>query len=304
MPNHVHLVLESGPTHLSAVMHRIGTTYAKYFNGRHDRVGHVFQGRFASWAVRAPEHLEALLRYVPLNPLTGGVVESADALRAHRWTSLHEVLRPSGPLLLDRARVLRWFGAAETDAVDAYVAHVLAGTSDALAAGQLVLGVPRRLTEARAETRHDRPEPVEADPRDADSTFVARRTARQRRWRARMLLRCAGWTVESSLAWSCRQMGARPAAVLAGRRTGNASRARALAALVACEVLGASKSDAARRLGVSLPAIARCMARGWTVLDDLRARPRLLRAFADCLGASASSTERAALLAELVKNRS
>src|SRR3954454_20748947 len=45
MSNHVHLLLETPEPNLGRGMQRAHGTYARLFNRRHARVGHVFQGR-------------------------------------------------------------------------------------------------------------------------------------------------------------------------------------------------------------------------------------------------------------------
>jgi putative transposase len=48
MNNHVHLLLRSGAIGVSAVMRKLLTWYAGYFNRRHHRCGHLFQNRYKS----------------------------------------------------------------------------------------------------------------------------------------------------------------------------------------------------------------------------------------------------------------
>ena len=86
MPNHVHLVVRTGPRPLARVMHRVGTRYGRYFNDRYGRVGHLFQGRYKAIGVEHDEYLMTLVRYVHANPLRAGLVASADELDRHRWT--------------------------------------------------------------------------------------------------------------------------------------------------------------------------------------------------------------------------
>lgn len=85
MPNHFHLVLRVGNVPLSRLMARIGTGYARRFNERHERVGHLFQNRFRSRIVEDDADLIGLVRYVHLNPLVGGLVESLSALERYEW---------------------------------------------------------------------------------------------------------------------------------------------------------------------------------------------------------------------------
>ena len=86
MPNHVHLVLRTGATSVSRVMARVATGYARRFNERHDRVGHLFQNRFCSRLVLAEGDLLGVVRYVHLNPVAAGIVPDLASLETHRWT--------------------------------------------------------------------------------------------------------------------------------------------------------------------------------------------------------------------------
>ena len=42
IPNHFHLLLRTGRVSISTVMKRLLTGHAIYFNGNHNRVGHLF----------------------------------------------------------------------------------------------------------------------------------------------------------------------------------------------------------------------------------------------------------------------
>ena len=48
MPDHVHLLAETGNQLLSAFMQRLQQSYTQYFNQTHRKVGHLFQGRYTS----------------------------------------------------------------------------------------------------------------------------------------------------------------------------------------------------------------------------------------------------------------
>ncbi len=99
MPNHVHLVVRSGPARLSRLMARLATGYACYFNRRHDRVGHLFQNRFRSRRVLDDTDLIGLVLYVCRNPLEAGIVARPLELASHPWCGLGALLgsRPAHP---------------------------------------------------------------------------------------------------------------------------------------------------------------------------------------------------------------
>ena len=64
MPNHVHLVLRSGSVRISQLMARLGTGYARRFNERHDRVGHLFQLRAQVVGLKAGQDFIGLVHEV------------------------------------------------------------------------------------------------------------------------------------------------------------------------------------------------------------------------------------------------
>jgi len=79
MTTHFHLVVEAKREQMSLAVHRLNCLYAMYFNRRHDRRGHLFENRFASWVVNDDEHLERTIAYVLNNPVNAGLcVEAAD----------------------------------------------------------------------------------------------------------------------------------------------------------------------------------------------------------------------------------
>jgi len=51
MANHFHLLLETMLPNISRIMHYINGSYTTYYNIRHRRTGHLFQGGFKSIVV-------------------------------------------------------------------------------------------------------------------------------------------------------------------------------------------------------------------------------------------------------------
>ena len=96
MSNHYHFVVRTGEVPVGRVMARVGTGYAMYFNQRHGRVGHLVQNRFKSRLVRDDNDLLNLIRYVHLNPLTAGIVDSLASLRRYPWSG-HAALMGDRP---------------------------------------------------------------------------------------------------------------------------------------------------------------------------------------------------------------
>jgi len=69
MLNHFHLIIKTPLANLSRFMQRLNTAYTVLFNSRHNRAGHLFQGRYKAILVDADSYLLELSRYVHLNPL-------------------------------------------------------------------------------------------------------------------------------------------------------------------------------------------------------------------------------------------
>ncbi len=77
MTNHYHLLVETVEPTLSRGMKTIGGDYAAWFNKRHRRVGHLFQGRFNAQLIDSDEYLLQVARYVVLNPVRAHMVANA-----------------------------------------------------------------------------------------------------------------------------------------------------------------------------------------------------------------------------------
>jgi len=78
MDNHYHLLVETPrvPT-ISRGIKRLNELHAQRFNSRHERSGHLFQGRFKGILVEKEAHLLELTRYIVLNPVRCGAVKFA-----------------------------------------------------------------------------------------------------------------------------------------------------------------------------------------------------------------------------------
>lgn len=73
MGNHFHLIVVTPHGNISAFMQQLEGQYAKYYNWRHQRVGHLFQGRFVGVAIDGDLHLFTAVWYVFSNPVEAGL---------------------------------------------------------------------------------------------------------------------------------------------------------------------------------------------------------------------------------------
>jgi hypothetical protein len=142
MDNHYHLLIETPEPNLSEGMRQLNGRYTQGFNRMHDRVGHVFQGRYRAIVLEKESHLLEVCRYVALNPVRAKAVERPEEWN---WSSYGRTagLAPSHPCL-----VVDWllgqFATERTEAQRLYRVFVGEGTQQASPWGgvreQIVLG--------------------------------------------------------------------------------------------------------------------------------------------------------------------
>jgi len=84
MDNHYHLLFRTNRANLCRSMQWFGATYTKRFNLRHNRNGHLFQGRFKNMLVQDDAYLLQLSYYIHRNPLRAGMVRR---IADFKWSS-------------------------------------------------------------------------------------------------------------------------------------------------------------------------------------------------------------------------
>ena len=98
MNNHFHLLLETPLGNLGEFMRHFNITYTGYFNRRHNRVGHLYQGRYKSILVDKDAYLTVLSWYIHLNPIRVKAMEKMPlkekitSLTQYPWSSLNGYL--------------------------------------------------------------------------------------------------------------------------------------------------------------------------------------------------------------------
>ena len=143
MDNHYHLLIETPDGNLSQGMRQLNGIYTQTFNRRHNRVGHVFQGRFKAVVVEKDSHLLELCRYVVLNPVRAGMAVSA---QKWRWSSYRAT---AGTAKKEPYLTAKWildqFGRTKAEACGKYREFVQDGVGHKEAPweklkGQVILG--------------------------------------------------------------------------------------------------------------------------------------------------------------------
>jgi putative transposase len=117
MSNHFHLFVKTPLGNLQEFMRHFNISYTSYHNWKHDRRGHLYQGRYKSFLVDEDNYLQEVSRYIHLNPirvrLKSGMTfdEKRKHLRNYQWSSYGGYLSQGGRRgFLRVEEVLSYFG--------------------------------------------------------------------------------------------------------------------------------------------------------------------------------------------------
>ena len=132
MTNHYHLVVQTARPNLSAGMRQLNGRHGQAFNHRHQREGHLFQGRYKAILVEREAYLLEVCRYVVLNPVRAGL---ARAPQAWRWSSYRATFAGAGPAWLAAPELLGLFAPEPKAAARAYATFIAEGTGIAEGSG-------------------------------------------------------------------------------------------------------------------------------------------------------------------------
>lgn len=94
MENHYHLLVETVEVNLSDSMQWLNVSYSIWFNRRHHRVGHLFQGRFQGILIDERQWGLQLTRYLHLNPIRRKAYQLDKASRQRNRAGVGEVRGP------------------------------------------------------------------------------------------------------------------------------------------------------------------------------------------------------------------
>ena len=151
MRNHYHLLIETPDGNLSQGMRQLNGVYTQRFNRRHNRVGHVLQGRYKAILVEKNSYLLELARYVVLNPVRAGKVKSPGDWKwsSYRATTGYEKTIPC----LTTDWIHSQFGRKREKAPNRYRAFVRAGIKKEsplrAVKGQFILGTESFIAEIK-----------------------------------------------------------------------------------------------------------------------------------------------------------
>ena len=123
LPTHFHILIETGKTPLSKIMSRLLTSYAVYFNKKHQGRGPIFEERYKSRLVQKDAYFLALSRYIHLNPVKAGLAKDP---ALYPYSSFSEIIDRSPPRLIAKEKVVRLIGDSDYS-LKSYQEFVYAG---------------------------------------------------------------------------------------------------------------------------------------------------------------------------------
>lgn len=78
MTNHYHILLETKKNNLSKAVQFLNDKYAKYYNKKYNRVGHLWQGRYKSYVLYDDAHFWVVAKYIERNPIKANMVQDVN----------------------------------------------------------------------------------------------------------------------------------------------------------------------------------------------------------------------------------
>jgi len=107
MDNHAHFLLRDRNHNLSAFIQVVTSVYARFFNKKYDRVGHLFQSRFLSEVIEDIKYYLTVFRYILQNPEKAGICRASQYI----WSSYSYYKKKKS--LVDVEDILRIFETRE-----------------------------------------------------------------------------------------------------------------------------------------------------------------------------------------------
>jgi REP element-mobilizing transposase RayT len=220
MTNHIHLVVQIADIPLSRIMQNLSFRYTRWVNWRHDRSGHLFQGRYKAVLVDGDSYLLELVRYVHLNPVRAKMVPTPED---YPWTSQRAYCGRETLPWLATEPTLAMFSGNKERAIQAFAAFIW----DGMAQGRR----PEFHGEGAADSRVF-----------GDEEFVERMTGEGRAAAGKI-------SFEDVLMAICRRYSISPGDLARAGKERAAARARSMAAWVVQDVPSVTLRELAARTG-------------------------------------------------------
>jgi len=264
MGNHIHLLFKSGQQGISAVMRKLLTWCAQYFNRRHRRTGHLFENRYKSILCDEDKYLLALVRYIHLNPIRAEIVTTLKDLDIYPWSGHSVLMGKAKHDWMDTGYFLSQFGARKKAARNAY--HRFVGEGTALGRVPELTGgglIRSRGGWSQVVSTRRRGQVEEFDERILGSgDFVnAILKEAEEKTRRQLRVRRTDRTLIRIIEEECKKGRTSGNELRGGSRRRKVSTVRARVAKRGLEELGLSMAEIERQVGVTTSSIVKAVAR-------------------------------------------
>lgn len=272
LPNHFHLLLRTGNVPISTVMRRLLTGYAVGFNRRHCRQGRLFQNRYKSILCQQETYLLELVRYIHLNPLRAGLVETLGSLDRYAYSGHCRIMGTTNDGWQAVGTVLSLYGKQIGAARRQYRQFVQKGIAQGqkpeLTGGGLLRsaggwGVLKSKRRMKAHLKGD--ERILGNSAFVETVLGQAQEKLDRHYR----MASAGYTLDTIIDKVGAVFDLPPEALRATGKHPRRVQARSLVAYMAVKQLGMQGTSVGRHLGLSQSAVSRAVQRGETLAEQL-----------------------------------
>ncbi len=264
MDNYVHILFKSGKDGISAVMRKLLTWYALYFNRRHHRTGHLFENRYKSILCDEDNYLLALVRYIHLNPIRARIIQTMEQLDRHPWSGHRAIIGKTDNTWMGVNPVLAQFGGGSKKKARAEYRRfvregIKQGKIPGLTGGGLIRsqgGWSAVLSMRRKKQKEESDERILGS---GDFVHAILKEAEDKQLR-QLKMKRSGRTIADIMREECRKGGITIEELRQGNRRRSVCEARLTIARRSREELGLSGAEIARQLGVNTSSINRALA--------------------------------------------
>ena len=264
MDNHVHILFRSGQDGISAVMRKLLTWYAQYFNRRHGRKGHLFENRYKSILCDEDNYLLALVRYIHLNPVRAKIMQTMPEMGKYPWSGHRAIIGKVKYPWMDTATVLAQFGGTKRKAIKEYRRFMLEGMDQGhdpqYSGGGLVRSLGGWSTVLSMRRKGRKEETDERILGSGDFVHQVIKEAEDKSLR-QMKLKRSGLTLTKIIEQECKKEQISRKELESGSRRSKVSQARGRIARRGMEEIGLPAAEIARHLGVATSSITRAVAK-------------------------------------------
>lgn len=271
MPNHFHLLIQTGKKPMSDLMRSLMSGYVGYFNRKYRRSGYLVQNRYKSILCQQDAYYMELVRYIHLNPLVSGLVKTMDELNKYPWSGHAVLMGKAKREWYHEDEVLSYFGRTKENARRDYLTFI----QDGLAMGRrqdLIGGGLKRSAGGWAgikalkkmNTRWQGDERILGD-----GDFVS---AVIKEWEEDIesaeKMQRAGWNIEKLVEYVCQLFKIKKEDIERKGKNNQIAHAKGLIAYWGKQKLGLSGVTIGKKLGLSRQAVSLLVAQGEKLVKE------------------------------------